>query len=41
MLLASGLAGLLWDQVGASATFYTGAMFCVIALIGLAQKPVM
>ena len=35
MLIASVLAGLLWDRLGASSTFYTGAIFCVIALIGL------
>ena len=40
MLLASVLAGLLWDQLGASFTFYTGAMFCVIALIGLSWQPI-
>jgi MFS family permease len=32
MLVASGLAGLLWDQFGASYTFYAGAIFCVIVL---------
>ena len=36
MLLASVLAGLLWDQLGAAFTFYAGAGFCVIALLGLA-----
>lgn len=36
MLFASVLAGLLWDQLGASFTFYAGATFCVIALLGLA-----
>lgn len=40
MLLASVLAGLLWDRLGASFTFYTGAMFCVIALIGLRRQPI-
>ena len=35
MLVASVLAGLLWDRLGASFTFYAGAAFCVIALIGL------
>lgn len=40
MLLASVLAGLLWDRLGASFTFYTGAMFCVIALIGLSWQPI-
>lgn len=32
MLLASGLAGLLWDQWGASFTFLAGMAFCVAAL---------
>lgn len=41
MLLASVLAGLLWDQLGASFTFYTGAMFCVIALIGLSWQSIL
>jgi MFS family permease len=36
MLIASGLAGLLWDRLGASFTFYAGAVFCMIALLGLA-----
>ncbi len=36
MLIASGVAGLLWDQLGASFTFYAGAVFCVVALFGLA-----
>ena len=39
MLLASVIAGLLWDGLGASFTFYTGAAFCVIALIGLKWVP--
>jgi len=39
MLLASVVAGLLWDRLGASVTFYAGAGFCVIALIGLAWHP--
>lgn len=34
MLLASVLAGSLWDQFGASATFYAGAAFCMITLFG-------
>jgi MFS family permease len=37
MLLASVVAGLLWDQLGASSTFYAGAAFCGIALIGLTK----
>jgi len=35
MLIASLLAGFLWDQFGASYTFYAGAMFCGIAVMGL------
>mgnify|MGYP000939306410 CR=1 FL=1 len=40
MLVASVLAGLLWDQLGAAFTFYAGAAFCVLALVGLAWQPV-
>jgi MFS family permease len=36
MLVASGVAGLLWDSFGASFTFYAGVAFCVAALVGLA-----
>ena len=32
MLIASVLAGLLWDQLGAAVTFYAGAAFSVLAL---------
>lgn len=39
MLLASGLAGLLWDQLGASFTFLAGAAFCVAALGLLLWQP--
>ena len=35
MLISSVLAGLLWDKLGTSFTFYAGAIFCVIALLGL------
>ncbi|MBI4807820.1 MAG: MFS transporter [Nitrosomonadales bacterium] len=38
MLVASVLAGLLWDQFGASFTFYAGAVFCVIAAFALAWR---
>jgi MFS family permease len=38
MLIASVLAGLLWDRLGASFTFYAGAAFCVIALLGLVRR---
>jgi MFS family permease len=39
MLVASGLAGFVWDQFGATMTFYTGAAFCLLALAGLAWQP--
>jgi MFS family permease len=35
LLAASGLAGGLWSQLGAPATFLAGAGFCGLALIGL------
>lgn len=35
MLIASVLAGLLWDKLGAAVTFYAGAAFSVAALIML------
>lgn len=35
MLLASVLAGILWDKLGASFTFYAGAIFCLLGLLGL------
>jgi MFS family permease len=34
MLVASALAGLLWDRLGAPFTFYAGAVFCLVALLG-------
>jgi len=39
MLAASVVAGLLWDQLGASFTFGAGAAFCVLTLLGLALRP--
>ncbi|MEO7558562.1 MAG: MFS transporter [Gammaproteobacteria bacterium] len=33
MLIASALAGFLWDRLGASFTFHAGAAFCVLALV--------
>lgn len=36
MLLASVVAGLLWDRLGASFTFLAGAGFCVVTLVALA-----
>ncbi len=38
MLVASVVAGLLWDRFGASFTFYAGVVFCVIALAGLGLR---
>jgi MFS family permease len=40
MLVASVLAGFLWDQFGASFTFYASSAFCVVVLIGLTWQPV-
>lgn len=34
MLAASVIAGQLWDRVGAAATFYAGAGFAMLALLG-------
>lgn len=36
MLFASVVAGLLWDKIGASASFLAGAGFATVAAIGLA-----
>ncbi|MDF0535750.1 MFS transporter [Shewanella sp. A32] len=38
MLIASGTAGLLWDLQGASFTFYAGAIFASLALVGVFLK---
>ncbi|MBT9458783.1 MAG: MFS transporter, partial [Burkholderiaceae bacterium] len=38
MLLASGLAGWLWDSLGAPSTFLAGAGFCLLSLV-LMQHP--
>lgn len=35
MLFASIVAGFLWDYLGASFTFYAGAIFCLLTLVGL------
>lgn len=40
MLLASVLAGLLWESVGYAATFYGGAGFCIIAFALLCARGV-
>jgi MFS family permease len=38
MLIASAVAGLLWEQLGASFTFLASAVFCTLALLGLLKK---
>ncbi|GKT10916.1 MFS transporter [Desulforhabdus sp. TSK] len=38
MLMASAAAGLLWDRFGASFTFYAGAIFAALTLMGLVLK---
>lgn len=38
MLIASALAGLLWDRLGPSFTFNAGAAFCALGLAGIALK---
>ena len=39
MLIASAIAGLLWDRFGAASTFYTGAAFACFTLLGLLRRP--
>ena len=39
LLLASGLAGLIWDRLGASFTFVAGSVFCVVALLMIGLVP--
>lgn len=39
MLVASVLAGLLWDSLGPSFTFLSGALFSLLALAGIALQP--
>ena len=39
MLIASVVAGLVWDQFGADYTFYAGAVFCIFALMLILFKP--
>ena len=38
LLVASAIAGLLWDSLGPSWTFYAGAGFSLVALIGLCWR---
>jgi hypothetical protein len=35
MLVSSALAGLLWDSLGSAFTFYAGAGFAALTLLGL------
>jgi MFS family permease len=39
MLIASVLAGFLWDRLGAAFTFYAGALFSFIAVTGILLSP--
>lgn len=36
LLVASAVAGLMWDRFGASVTFIAGAVFCLLALAAIA-----
>jgi MFS family permease len=38
MLIASALAGLLWDSLGPSFTFVAGAIFCAVALLAIVGR---
>ena len=38
LLLASPLAGFLWDRFGAAFTFFAGAAFCALALLAILLK---
>ncbi|MFM6987408.1 MAG: MFS transporter, partial [Arenimonas sp.] len=40
LLVASALAGLLWQELGSAATFYAGAAFSVLTIVGLLAKQV-
>jgi MFS family permease len=40
LLVSSVLAGLLWDSFGAAYTFYTGTLFCLLALLAIAASSV-
>ena len=39
LLVASGLAGFIWDRLGASYTFVAGTLFCAVALIMIGVAP--
>jgi len=38
LLIASAVAGLIWDQFGAAYTFYMGALFALLALAGISLR---
>lgn len=38
LVISSIVAGMLWDQIGPKATFYAGACFTMLALLGLLIK---
>ena len=38
LLVASVVAGLLWDRLGSALTFYAGVAFCVLALTAIALR---
>jgi MFS family permease len=38
MLIASVVAGILWDRLGAAFTFYAGACFCVLTLLVIVMR---
>lgn len=38
MLIASGIAGLIWDQLSSEFTFYAGAVFCLLTLLAICFK---
>ena len=41
LLLASVVAGALWNSFGASATFAAGAVFAAVAALGLVVYPML
>ncbi len=40
ILVSSGLAELLWDGLGSSATSFAGAGFCLLTLLGLLVRQI-
>ncbi len=41
ILAASAIAGVIWDRLGAPATFYTGAGFCMVTIAALSLHAAM